>query len=127
MTIAIATMQALVRLTGLALIVMGLFFWSGRALSLISVHMLIGLLFVLSLWALATLAAAAGGSRRLALQAILWGVLVLLLGLMQDRLFVGDGHWVIQVLHLLVGIGALRQGEKLVADVKGGLLPVAQR
>jgi len=92
MTIAIATMQALVRLTGLALIVMGLFFWSGRALSLISVHMLIGLLFVLSLWALATLAAAAGGSRRLALQAILWGVLVLLLGLMQDRLFVGDGN-----------------------------------
>ena len=127
MTIAIATMQALVRLTGLILIVMGVLFWSGRALTLIPVHMLIGLAFVLSLWALAALVAAAGGSRRLALRAILWGVLVLALGLTQDRLFVGNGHWVIQVLHLLFGIEAIRLGEKLVADVKGGLLPAAQR
>jgi hypothetical protein len=71
--------------------------------------------------------AAAGGSRRLALRAIFWGILVLALGLTQDRLFVGSGHWVIQVLHLLFGIEAIRLGEKLVADVKGGLLPAAQR
>jgi hypothetical protein len=127
MTIAIATMQALVRLTGLVLIVMGVLFWSGRSLTLIPVHMMIGLAFVLSLWALAALVAAAGGSRRLALRAIFWGILVLALGLTQDRLFVGSGHWVIQVLHLLFGIEAIRLGEKLVADVKGGLLPAAQR
>ena len=127
MTIAIATMQALVRITGLVLIVMGVLFWSGRGLTLIPVHMMIGLAFVLSLWALAALVAAAGGSRRLALRAIFWGILVLALGLTQDRLFVGSGHWVIQVLHLLFGIEALRLGEKLVADVKGGLLPAAQR
>ena len=127
MTIAIATMQALVRLTGLILIVMGVLFWSGRGLTLIPVHMMIGLAFVLSFWALAALVAAVGGSRRLALRAIFWGILVLALGLTQDRLFVGSGHWVIQVLHLLFGIEALRLGEKLVADVKGGLLPAAQR
>ena len=127
MTIAIATMQALVRITGLVLIVMGVLFWSGRGLTLIPVHMMIGLAFVLSLWALAALVAAAGGSRRLALRAIFWGILVLALGLTQDRLFVGSGHWVIQVLHLSFGIEALRLGEKLVADVKGGLLPAAQR
>src|SRR6516162_9513905 len=127
MTIAIATMQALVRITGLVLIVMGVLFWSGRGLTLIPVHMMIGLAFVLSLWALAALVAAAGGSRRLALRAIFWGILVLALGLTQDRLFVGSGHWVIQVLHLLFGIEAIRLGEKLVADVKGGLLPAAQR
>ena len=127
MTIAIATMQALVRITGLVLIVMGVLFWSGRGLTLIPVHMMIGLAFVLSLWALAALVAAAGGSRRLALRAVFWGILVLARGLTQDRLFVGSGHWVIQVLHLLFGIEALRLGEKLVADVKGGLLPAAQR
>ena len=109
------------------MIVMGVLFWTGRALAMIPVHMLIGLVFVLSLWALTALAVGAGVSRPLALQTVLWGILVLVLGLMQDRLFVGDSHWVIQVLHLLVGIGAIRQGEKLVGDVKGGWLPAAQR
>jgi hypothetical protein len=45
--------------------------------------------------------------------ASLWGLLVVVLGLTQGRLLTGDVHWVIQVLHLLVGLGAIGQAEGL--------------
>jgi hypothetical protein len=45
-----------------------------------------------------------GGGR--AALAGLWGALVVGLGLTQSQLLPGDAHWVVQVLHLLVGLGA---------------------
>jgi len=50
----------LVRLCGLVLVTLGILFWTGNALTLIPVHMLVGLVLVLALWTLAGLAAAAG-------------------------------------------------------------------
>ncbi len=66
MRVLIITAQTLVRFTGLTLIVLGVFFWTGRALTLVPLHMRVGVVFVISLWALALLAARAGASRGLA-------------------------------------------------------------
>jgi hypothetical protein len=119
MKIATTVLQMLVRLSGLTLIVLGVLFWTGHALTLIPVHMLVGFVLVLSLWALAVLAARAGVHPAFVALAIVWGLIVPILGLTQQRLLPGEAHWVIQVLHLLVGLGAIGQAERLAACIKG--------
>jgi hypothetical protein len=105
--------QMLVRVTGVLLLVLGLLFWSGDALNLIPVHMLLGLILVLSLWLLAALASQAGVPLGMAAGAALIGLITLVLGLTQDSLLPGSTHWVIQVLHLLVGMAAMGSGEMI--------------
>lgn len=101
------------RLTGLTQIGLGLLFWTGNNLSMIPIHMLLGFVLVLALWALAGLAAGAGTNPGLVAFALLWGVLVPILGMTQQRLLPGDWHWLIQVAHLLVGLIAIGLGEQL--------------
>ncbi len=126
MKIAITVAHWLVRLTGLIQIVLGVLFWTGNALTLIPVHMLSGFVLVLSVWTLAVLAAIAGVSRGFVVLVIVWGVIVLVLGLTQTQLLPGDFHWVIQVLHLLVGLGAIGQAEGLAARIKNLRTPALQ-
>jgi hypothetical protein len=57
-------------------------------------------------------------SRGFVVLVIVWGVIVLVLGLTQTQLLPGDFHWVIQVLHLLVGLGAIGQAEGLATRIK---------
>jgi len=108
----------LVRITGLISIVLGILFWTGNADALIPVHMLLGFVLVLSLWTLAGLAARAGAQPGLVALAIVWGLIVPIVGVTQDRLLPGNAHWVIQVLHLLLGVGAIGQAEGLAARIK---------
>jgi hypothetical protein len=109
-----------VRVTGAVQIVTGLLFWTGNALALLPVHLLSGVGLVLALWALAVLAARAGvGGGRAAL-AGLWGALVVGLGLTQSQLLPGDAHWVVQVLHLLVGLVAMGLAQDLATRTRRG-------
>ena len=105
--------QMLVRVTGVLLLVLGLLFWSGDALNLIPVHMLLGVILVLSLWLLAALASQAGVPLGIAAGAAVMGLITLVLGLIQDSLLPGSTHWVVQVLHLLVGMAAIGSGEMI--------------
>ena len=119
-TTAMAVALTVVRVTGLVQIVTGLLFWTGNALVLLPVHLLSGMVLVLALWALAILAARAGvGAGRAAL-AGLWGALVVGLGLTQSQLLPGDAHWVVQVLHLLVGLGAMSLAQNLATRTRRG-------
>ena len=52
---------------------------------------------------------------------VIWVVIVPLLGLNQTSLLVGPNHWVIQVLHLVVGLGAIALAETLARRIKGRL------
>lgn len=106
-------LQMIVRVCGAIQIILGLLFWTNNARALVPVHMLIGTLLVLSLLALAVVAAIAGVSPGFVALAIVWALVTLLLGLTQTQLLTGSAHWVIQVLHLLIGLGAIGQGENL--------------
>lgn len=117
MKTATGAVQWLIRVLGVILIVLGLLFWTGQALPLIPVHMLLGLVFAISLWTLAFLAARARVNSSLVLSTVLWGLLVLFLGVTQTRLLTGQIHWLIQILHLLVGLGAIGQAERLAASI----------
>ncbi len=48
------------------------------------------------------------------------------LGMTQDRLLVGDAHWVIQVLHLLVGLGGMGLAGALAARIRHTRVQVLQ-
>jgi hypothetical protein len=115
---ATTTAQMLVRTFGVIQLVLGGLFWTGNALDLVPLHMLVGFLLVLGLWTLAALAARAGVRPTLVALAAVWGLIVSILGLNQDQLLVGSAHWVIEVLHLLVGLGAIGQAEGLAARIR---------
>ncbi|MGH7647840.1 MAG: hypothetical protein ACREND_06960 [Gemmatimonadaceae bacterium] len=113
MSTAVTTFRLLVRLSGIILIILGIIFWTGHALSLIPVHMVVGLILSISLWALAYLAVRSGVGSGLVTLVALWTLVMLVFGAVQMRLMPGSAHWVIQVLHLLIGIGALGLGDQL--------------
>jgi len=100
------------RLGGALAVILGILFWSGNALNLIPIHMLLGLLVVLSLWIVGIgQAFSSRGSWPLAGGALLLGLLVIVVGMTQSSLLVGPFHWVIQVVHLLLGILAVGIGQ----------------
>jgi hypothetical protein len=129
MRAATTVAQMTLRGAGVLLIVLGVTFWTGHAVQLVPVHEFLGFVLVLSLWTLAGIAARAGVSPGLVVLAVVWGLIAPALGLAQDRILTGDWHWTIQVLHLLVGLGAMGQGEGLAARIrqKIGTSPQAVR
>ena len=53
------------------------------------------------------------------------GLVGAVLGLTQTQLLVGSAHWLVEVLHLLVGIAAIGMAEGLAARTKERLAAVA--
>src|SRR5919201_5819021 len=113
MLMATTVARVLVRIAGVLQLGLGLLFWTGNVLTLIPLHMLVGSVIVLLLWTLAGLAARAGAHAGLVLLALAWGVVVPVLGMTQTALLPGPLHWLVQVMHLLVGLVALALAETL--------------
>ena len=111
-------LQMLVRIIGPILIALGVLFWTGNATALIPIHMLLGITLVLLLWALAILGAVAGVNPGFVALALAWGLIVPILGLSQFQLLPGSMHWIIQVLHLLVGLGAIGLADTFARIIK---------
>ena len=118
MTLTVA--HWVVRITGVLLLFLGLLFWTGDARALIPVHMLIGVLLVLALWLLAATAAQNGVPLALTGTAAVIGLLVAVVGFTQTSLLPGDGHWIIQVLHAMLGIAAVGVAEAIGGRVRRG-------
>lgn len=110
---AVIIVRVLISLLGLTLLALGILFWTGHALSLLQLHMTIGGLFVVCLWVLAVIGFFVPGCRPLALIVLIWGLIVPAVGVMQMRLMPGADHWVIQTIHLLVGLIAIGLGHAL--------------
>jgi hypothetical protein len=113
--------RVLVGVIGIALLVLGILFWSGRALPLLPLHMLLGVVLALALWFEAGLALAARVSWRLVVVVFAWGLIMPALGVLQLRLFPGSLHWLIQLLHLLVGVAAMGLGQVLARRITAAL------
>jgi hypothetical protein len=113
MHMTFATAQWLVRICGVLALILGLLLWVGDLPpSLIPVHMLLGVL-VLGLWLLAAVSSQMGIPAGMVAGAAIMGLIVLLLGFNQTSLLPGGAHWVIQALHLLVGMLAVGTGEMI--------------
>ncbi len=105
--------HVLVRITGAIQIILGLAIWVGVANAYIPVHILSGVILVLSLWTLATVATRMGVNLGLVAFAIVWGLMAVILGLIHERLIPGQAHWIIQAVHLFVGLPIIGLAERL--------------
>jgi hypothetical protein len=108
--------SVILSLSGVLALILGLLLWSHRAANLVSLHMLLGLLVVAALWVIGIgQAFASSGSWVIAACALILGALVLVLGMIQATLMVGDLHWIIQITHLLLGLAAIGVGHMAAA------------
>jgi hypothetical protein len=121
----ITGIQMGIRVLWVVQLVLGIVFWTGNALGLVDLHQFIGILLVLGLWTQAALAARAGVPGGLVAAAAVWGLLVLIVGLSQTNLLTGGAHWIIQVIHLLLGIGLIGLAESLATRARARLATVA--
>lgn len=102
------------RIAVLAAIILGILFWTGNADNLIPVHMLIGIVAVLSLWVIGLAQGFIKGSNfGLALATFIVGLALAIVGLYQQQWLPGSSHWIIQVIHLLLGLSAIGLGEMI--------------
>jgi hypothetical protein len=109
----------LIRIIAPVLVILGDGFWTGHWIGLIPLHRTLGVVFVIALWALAGVVFAGDRLRRwLAAFAVAWGVVVAALGMAQQRILIGDFHWVVRVLHLAVAIVAMYLATLLTKPVK---------
>jgi ABC-type tungstate transport system substrate-binding protein len=113
----------LLRLLAAVLVILGIGFWTGRWAGLIPVHRAIGSLFVLTLWAIAALALKERRAARLAIIAIIWGVVVAEVGFMQQRILIGDLHWIVRVLHLAIAVASMPIAERMTRAGAGSTRP----
>ncbi len=113
----------IVRIAGIGQILLGLSIWFGPGLRLLPIHLLTGCLIVACLWILAVLAVIVRGRPALAGFALGWGLVLPAFGMVQSSILVGPLHWIIQVVHLLMGLIALGTADALarhVLTVRGG-------
>ena len=107
-----------IRIIGVIQLILGIVFWTGNADSLVIVHIVLGSILVIALWLLAYQASRAGVSRRLVILAVVWGLILPIWGLSQDKILPGFYNWITQVLHLLCGFGAVGMAEMLAPQMR---------
>ena len=103
----------IVRIGVLIQLASGIVFWTGNADNFQIAHILIGILVVLALWTLGIAQGIQGGSFGLALATFVVGFLLVLVGLFQTRWLIGSNHWIIQVIHLILGLSAIGLAEMI--------------
>jgi hypothetical protein len=101
-------------------IIVGIALWTGHWMSLAKVHMIVGLLYVLMLWGIAGIAIAQRRSTGLATFALVWGLVIAAFGMTQQGILIGDLHWIVRVMHLVIGIAAMPVAERLAGSATQG-------
>ncbi len=107
MSLALRIGVMTVRISSLVVILLGILLWTGNFDSLRVIHMFFGIVIVLGLWMAGAIQAVQGGSPVLTTLAIIWGAIVVFVGLNQEQWAVGNNHWLIQTMHLLFGLVAI--------------------
>lgn len=126
MTRAATVVLMAARIDVVLALLLGVAFWMGSLRALIPLHMLLGLVLTLLLWTAAALARRTA-SMGLVVAAALWGLFLVGFGMTQTKVLVGRLHWIVQALHLVVGVAAVALIEGLLRPRGEPTAPVAQR
>jgi hypothetical protein len=104
-----------IRIAWLGAIVLGLLFWGGIFTGALNLHMFLGGVVAFALALLAVYAFVIKVRVPLAIVSLLWAAATLYIGIAQTRLMPGSSHWIIELIHLLLGVGAIGLAEALAA------------
>ena len=113
MILSITVLRWILRLVFLVSLILGVVLWSGRGYEYLRLHMWLGFIITFALLALVIISLLARARPALASVTLLWAVALPALGIAQLRIMPGPNHWIIRVVHLLLGIGAIGLGEVL--------------
>jgi hypothetical protein len=94
-------------------LVLGIGLWTATWPTLVGVHMAVGIAFVLLLWTMAIIALAKRRSPGLAAAALAWGIVIAVVGMTQQGILPGPLHWIVRVVHLVIGLAAMPLAERL--------------
>ena len=95
---------AILTFAGTLALVLGLLYWAGTAVHLMTMHMALGFLTVGALWVIGIAQAVSKvGSWLIAACAVIVGAVTIVFGLLHTALMAGEFHWVIQVVHVALG------------------------
>jgi hypothetical protein len=118
MKTAVLVLQNAIRLLAVILIGLGIMFWTGHSLQLVTVHMRLGEVLVVLLWIMAGVGMRGGVKPGLALGALVYGFFVVMFAMRMGGILPGGAHIIIQILHLLFGLGAIGLAESMGAKLK---------
>jgi hypothetical protein len=114
MSMTATVAQWVVRITGVLALILGLLLWTGDVpLSLIPVHILLGVVLVLALWLLAATGAQQGVPLGMCIGVAVLGLITLAFGLTQRGMLPDGTHWIIQGIHLILGMVTVGSGEMI--------------
>lgn len=114
----IKVLQWVTRIAGILALLLGMSRWAGPGIAPLGVHMALGGLVVLALaifsvWALIDRTRIAA-----AIVGLLWAAATIIVGTIQDWWVGGGSHLTIEIIHPLLGIGAIGMAEMLAAALK---------
>lgn len=102
------------RIAALLALILGLIFWTTPTRgNLVPIHMLLGIIVTLTLLILGGVIMTVKGGLGIGIAAIVLAIIVPVIGLTQTQLLGGSLHWIIQVIHLLIGLAAIGMGEMI--------------
>jgi hypothetical protein len=108
----IILLRWIARIGGLCALVLGLML-SRVAPSALEIHMTLGIMVAIALAILGGWGMAKSVSLPIARMSLIWAGATIYIGIAQTRLLPGNSHWIIEVLHALLGIGAIGFAEML--------------
>jgi hypothetical protein len=113
--------SVVVRIAGMSLrilfvinLLLGLLFWFNVTANdaLVLLHMLVGILFVACIWLLGLAQGMTkAGSLGLVIGTFVTGLVIAIFGMAQIVMLQPDGHWIVEVIHLLLAIAGIGIGE----------------
>jgi hypothetical protein len=113
----IKLLRWLIRIAGLVAFVVGMMLGRAGSAMAFRAHMTLGLIVALSLIVLAVSALSARVRIPIGLLSILWAAALVYVGIRQTRWMPGDSHWTIEVLHAVLGIGAIGLAETMAGAI----------
>lgn len=104
-----------IRLIVLLEVILGILFWLGVARGLTGVHVGLGFLLVLCMLALAGIAVTRRAPVGLAALVVVWALVLPVVGFGQLHVVAPAARVAVQIVHLLLGLGAAGVSERLAA------------
>ena len=106
-----------VRIAGLAALVLGVLLWEGMLVRALNFHMALGAIVAAAVAILGIYAITTRARIPLGFIGLVWAAATFYLGIAQNQFVPGDNHWIIAVIHLLLGIGAIGLAEALAGAI----------
>lgn len=111
----------ILRVSWVLALILGITLWTGNLDNLQSVHMLLGILMVVSLFWLAIMNIRLHGNIVLTVLAFVDGLALYIVGITQQNVLVSGAHWIIQIVHVLLALAAIALGEIMTAQMTRAL------